>query len=361
MKGFRIALRSTPQQPYRRKRTMTITTSEAVSAYIEWGRQARDWSKSNVKSTRSRLSSFANAHSTTPVSNLRSTHFSAHFASLSDRLDSSTSFNGYRRTYIRFVRWLRDQQFITTNLMADVHAQSVDERDIEIMSMVEFRQCCSTVASMLESDEPQDVRDAAIWLLTADAAIRPNELFSFSYNDLLAALQRSYETARGPVYALKVSNSRADREIMFTSITAQAIERWIEIRPNPGEIDLPDSYYVASEKLGQGRVEALERARSAVWLSLARSSRHYPLSKLSRISSVFLRIAQEAKIEHGTNTHLRMLVQQFFERTHGIQYAQHKVGSNLVRFQLGDELDRDDLIEASARSLLSTVPEIFTQ
>ncbi len=163
------------------------------------------------------------------VSAIAREHIEAFLVALLERRSKATANTRYRGLQA-FFKWLLDEGEITTNPMGKMHPPTIPETHVAVPPLADLRALLATCAS----NSFEDRRDTAIIRLFADAGLRLAELTNIRIDGEDGP---DIDLDAGVVKVLG-KGSRV-RLASFGVKTTKAIDRYLRVRPQHPESDLP--------------------------------------------------------------------------------------------------------------------------
>lgn len=229
---------------------------------------------------------------------------------------SRNTVNSHIRDMKVFFKWCVDLEYLGKNPVSHLRRIKTEHgKKGRMMSYQDFRQLLPMVIDMSLSDEPCDVRDAAMWLLVADTACRSGELISLT-------TKTCCEVAGKNTFKCWVEQSKVEKGwIYYGEVTSRAVKRWLEMRPGCNH-DL-------------------------LWVGLGNKYLGRPMTT-SGVYQSFRRIAQIENVTRNYSPHaLRHLNGWWYTDRYGVVVAQHKLRhkSHMVTGHFYANVDDSDVIE----------------
>ena len=132
---------------------------------------------------------------------------------------SDESLRGYDRAFRAFWSWCSDEYHLDSNPMARIDSPKEKEQLPKDISWTHF---VALLMSLINRNDPGSIRDCAIILFLADTGVRAAGLRKLTLENV------DLDKRRAIISGEKDGKIRA---VPFSKITAQALFKWLQIRP----------------------------------------------------------------------------------------------------------------------------------
>jgi Site-specific recombinase XerD len=182
----------------------------------------------------------------TLVGNVKREHLEAYLGSMLERLAPATVAKHYRSLQ-QFWKWLEDDGEIPTSPMARTHPPHVPEQPVPVLSDDELRK-------LLDACKGADFdarRDTAVIRVFLDTGCRLGEIASLTVDDVDWDLDVLHVVGKG----------RRGRSAPFGAKTAEALRRYLRVRPKHPKAGTTDALWLSRQgaMTSSGVAQMLER------------------------------------------------------------------------------------------------------
>ena len=182
----------------------------------------------------------------TLVGNVKREHLEAYLGSMLERLAPATVAKHYRSLQ-QFWKWLEDDGEIPTSPMARMHPPHVPEQPVPVLSDDELRK-------LLDACKGADFdarRDTAVIRVFLDTGCRLGEIASLTVDDVDWDLDVLHVVGKG----------RRGRSAPFGAKTAEALRRYLRVRPKHPKAGTTDALWLSRQgaMTSSGVAQMLER------------------------------------------------------------------------------------------------------
>lgn len=207
---------------------------------------------------------------------------------------------GYRQALKAFFAWMVKRGLLAESPAAHVRVGAFTSGANKMPAESEVERVSALAHTWLASDQPHQVRDAAMWLLSVGSGARLGELRNLRRSDTAAALERGPD--EHGVFRVGSAGKTGQVTLRFGGDVAAALRRWLEVRPT-ARVDI---LFITTEA---------RRSRSDP------DTRHRPLTR-SAATRGYQRICEAAGIARPILSHaLRHRLGDRATRRHGPKVA----------------------------------------
>lgn len=308
------------------KREAKMQFNEHFEEFLD---QLAGQSKFSLRNYRLRLRGFLLLYGRKQPHELKPGDVNSWHRALQERGYAEATLAGYRQALKSFLRYCCGEKHAASHIRIGEYHSRKSKLPIE----GDVNACTAVAIHWLEhTDRPVKIRDAAIWLLAKGSGPRMRELRELRLSDTLTALKRGPD--QYGIFRVQSIGKTGETTIHFGQITAWAIRRWIQLRPNCQVDRLFTSTFRNKTKYDPQK-------------------RYRPLSRSGIIQS-FRRIAIAAGISRPILSHaLRHRLGDLITRKHGpkiaammLNHKDWKTASTAIAFY--HHPDIDDVSRAAA-------------
>lgn len=193
-------------------------------------------SAANRRNHRTRLAPFLALHGHKHPAHISRADVRAWLQAVDQRGYRPATVSGYRQALKAFFAWLVNEGVLAESPANTVRvgAFTAGGRS-KLPAEPDVERVTALAHEWLQSDQPHQVRDAAIWLLSLNSGARLGEIRNLRRSDAAAAL------AQGPdahgVYRVPSAGKTGPVTLRFSGDVAHALRCWLAVRP-PARVDV---------------------------------------------------------------------------------------------------------------------------
>lgn len=231
-----------------------------------------------------RLRLFESMHADVPVEQLSGEHVAIWLDVLERRGYAPATMAGYRQAIKAFFRWCVENKLLASSPAAELRIGSFISRRLKLPNSADVDRAVAEARRWCQTDDPQQVRDGLIVLLSRTCGPRSREIRQLRLSEVKRAL------GVGPtagVYVLSSQGKTGETLLRFGEDVAAGFRQWLAIRPKTAvdvcfvtlkQVDAPGDADLRYRPLARRSLDgAYERVCQAAGVGLIRSHayRHY--------------------------------------------------------------------------------------